>query len=50
MKEKVKNVEERSKEFVNRVEEKSHDLIQKWEEKLKVGISPNDFKSMHFFI
>lgn len=33
MKEKVKNVEERSKEFVNRVEEKSHDLIQKWEEK-----------------
>lgn len=33
MKEKVKNVEEKSKEFVNRVEEKSHDLIQKWEEK-----------------
>lgn len=33
MKEKVKNVEEKSKEFVNKVEEKSHDLIQKWEEK-----------------
>lgn len=33
MKEKVKNVEEKSKEFVNRVEERSHDLIQKWEEK-----------------
>lgn len=35
MKEKVKNVEERSKESVNRVEEKSHDLIEKWEEKSK---------------
>lgn len=33
MKEKVKNVEEKSKEFVYKVEEKSHDLIQKWEEK-----------------
>ena len=33
MKEKVKNVEEKSKEFVNKVEEKSHDLTQKWEEK-----------------
>lgn len=33
MKEKVRNVEEKSKHFVYRVEEKSHDLIQKWEEK-----------------
>lgn len=33
VKQKVKNVEERSKEFVQKVEEKSIDLIQKWEEK-----------------
>ncbi len=33
MKRKVRDVEERSKEFVQKVEEKSIDLIQKWEEK-----------------
>lgn len=33
MKQKVRDVEEKSKEFVQRVEEKSIDLIQKWEEK-----------------
>lgn len=33
MKKKVKDVEEKSKEFVQKVEEKSIDLIQKWEEK-----------------
>lgn len=33
MKKKVRDVEEKSKEFVQKVEEKSIDLIQKWEEK-----------------
>lgn len=33
MKQKVRDVEEKSKEFVQKVEEKSIDLIQKWEEK-----------------
>lgn len=33
VKKKVRDVEERSKEFVQKVEEKSIDLIQKWEEK-----------------
>lgn len=33
MKKRVKDVEEKSKEFVQKVEEKSIDLIQKWEEK-----------------
>ena len=33
MKQKVRDVEERSKEFVQKGEEKSIDLIQKWEEK-----------------
>lgn len=33
MKRKVRDVEEKSKEFVLKVEEKSIDLIQKWEEK-----------------
>jgi len=33
VKKRVKDVEEKSKEFVQKVEEKSIDLIQKWEEK-----------------
>lgn len=33
VKQKVRDVEEKSKVFVQRVEEKSIDLIQKWEEK-----------------
>lgn len=33
VKRKVRDVEERSKEFVQKVEENSIDLLQKWEEK-----------------
>lgn len=33
VKQKVRDVEEKSKEFVQKVEEKGIDLIQKWEEK-----------------
>ena len=60
MKEKVKNMEERSKEFLSTVEEESHDLIQKWEEKLRefIGNFLEQFgpdgawvcKSFHFFL
>lgn len=39
MKETVRTVEEKSKNFVYKVEEKSHDLILKWEEKSREFIS-----------